>query len=85
LRVPAGSEILGEAAAALSATYLALGGGEEFAEYLQAAEEVYAFGTGAAKGSYANATSAVVRQQQALTPSMVGNSASTTIVLVGHI
>jgi hypothetical protein len=64
----AGSEILGEAAAALAATYLSMGGGDD---YLSVAEEVYAFGTGAGKGSYKNATNLGVLQQQLLTPTTV--------------
>lgn len=65
----AGSEIAGEAAAALAAATLAKA--SPTSDYLTVAKQLYALATGPGKGSYMNTTSAGIQIHAALYPSTV--------------
>lgn len=62
-----GSEIAGEAAAALSAA--SLSGASPTSDYLTTAKQLYTFATGPAKGSYMNTSSLGIQIHAALYPS----------------
>ena len=64
-----GSEIAGEAAAALAAATLARANPD--ADYLTPAKQLYSFATGPAKGSYMNTNSLGIQIHAALYPSTV--------------
>lgn len=65
----AGSEIAGEAAAALAAAHLSNASAGD--DYLTPAAQLYSFATGPAKGSYMNTSSLGVQIHAALYPSTV--------------
>ena len=67
-----GSEIAGEAAAALAAATLA--GASPTTDYLTPAQQLYSFATGPAMGSYANTNSLGIQIHSALYPSTVGSA-----------